>query len=193
MEPTLNMLLAKRDFDFAAFSKKIIEIFGERLTKAVRMTIKSDRHITWHSVADFPAVDNFVVVSGSLEVRPGDMLNTESGQLLATEENYKNITNPVRYILSAKVLQFGSVEAIFQHINFVDSLATTLESDEIVRVLNAQVFDTESMLENPMMADVLNQITRPTVYESFDATQLSDEQFQSLRLCSTSAKKPRVQ
>lgn len=191
MEPSLDLLLSKRDYDYMSFTKKAIETFGSKLTKALQMHLKTERNITWFRVERYKGIDGFVIVMGDVEVVPGDMVNTPEGGILATEENYKNLTNTARYILSSKVLQQGNPEAIYQHIVFIETLAREATEEQIHEILSNEIFDSAALIENPQMQAIVNRITRPTVFESFDTSNLTEEQYNTLRLCAGSQSKSR--
>lgn len=183
MEPSLELLLNKRDYDYMTFTKKLIDMFGAKLSKAVQMHYKIDRTITWYKCDRFNAIEGFVLVMGDVEIQPGDMIRTPDGDIVATLENKHTLSNTVRYILSSKVLQHGTVEAIYQHVIFVETLAREATEEQIYEILSNEVFDTNTLIENPEYAGILNKITRPTTFESFDTSELTEEQYNSLRLC----------
>lgn len=188
MDLTLNLLLNKRDYDYAAFSRKIIAMFSEKLTKAVQMQFKFDRDIVWTSVDSFRAVDGYVLVHGTVEVQAGDIITVEGEEILITEDNIRKYHRPLRYVLNARVLQHGSLETLFQHIIFVTELAVNLTDAEIVPALLSGELNNANVTDNPVLAPIIEKITRPSVFESFDTQDLTPTQYQSLRLCASMGK-----
>ena len=188
MELTVDMLLSKRDYDTQAFTRKILDLFSANLTKAVQMYYKTDRHIKWYRVDRFPAVDNYIVVAGEAEILVGDVLQIESETVLINEDNINKYTRPVRYILNSKILQHGTVESIYQHICFVESAAKTMPEAELIALLRSGAVSENLVLENPTLKPILDKITRPTSFESFDTSTLTEDQFTSLKLCAYQGK-----
>jgi hypothetical protein len=188
MELTVDMLLSKRDYDGQAFTRKIIELFSANLTKAVQMQNKYDRAIKWNKVERFPSIDNYVVVMGEVEVRPGDVLSTASGEVLIDDTNINQFTRPVKYVLNSKILQHGTVEALYQHIMFVASSASSLSEADLIQVLRSGAVSDNLVLENPTLKPILDKITRPTSFEGFDTSTLDEAQFNTLRYCASMSK-----
>ena len=188
MELTVDMLLCKRDYDNQAFTRKIIELFSGNLTKAVQMLYKFDRAIKWYKVERFPAVDNYVLVRGDVEIRLGDILTLPNGEVLIDETNINQFTRPVHYTLNSKILQHGTVEAVFQHIAFVDGIAKSLPELEVIQVLRSGAVSENVVMENPTLKPILEKITRPTSFEGFDTSTLDESQFNTLRYCANISK-----
>lgn len=189
MELTLDMLLCKRDYDNQAFTRKIIGLFDVNLTKAVQMLYKMDRAIKWTGVERFVAIDKYVIVAGEVEVCVGDVLTVASGEeVLIDETNINRYTRPVRYLLHSNILQNGTSEAIYQHLAFVDEASKTLPEVELVEVLRSGAVSENVVLENPTLKPILEKITRPTSFESFDTSTLTDEQYNTLRFCANLGK-----
>lgn len=182
MEPSLYLLVQKRDYDFSAFTRKIIASFSEKLTKAVHMFQKTDRAIRWNRIEAYDQIDGFVVVVGSVEIRVGDMLQTREGEVLMTEENIDNFTNTVRFFVHSNKLQNASLEEFYQHLCFVVEITQTLPETEAIEILRNEVYDQTTFLESPLVANILDKLTRPTVVENFDVSDLTDEQVRALRL-----------
>ena len=191
MELTVDMLLSKRDYDGQAFTRKIIELFSTNLTKAVQMLYKYDRAIKWTKVERFPAVDGYILVQGLVEIRPGDILMVAGGEVLIDESNINQYTRPVHYTLNSKILQHGTLEAIFQHVAFVESVAKTLPELEVIEVLRSGAVSENVVMENPTLKPILDKITRPTSFEAFDTSTLSESQFNTLRFCANLGKTPK--
>lgn len=188
MDLTLNLLLNKRDYDQATFSRKIIDIFSEKLTKAVQMQYKFERDILWTGIDSFRAVDGYVLVYGSAELKPGDIITVGEEEIVITEQNIRQYHRPLRYVLNARVLQHGTLEALFQHIVFVTELAVNLSDAEIVPALKSGELNNANVTDNPILLPIIEKITRPSVFESFDTHELSPDQYQALRLCANIGK-----
>lgn len=188
MELSLDMLLNKRDYDNRMFTKKIIELLSANLTKAVQMLYKFDRGVKWTQVERFSAVDNYVLIRGEVELRPGDVLTLHDGDVLLDETNINGFTRPIHFTLNSKILQHGTVEAIYQHVAFVDSVAKTLPEAEIIKVLRSGAVSENVVMSNPTLKPILERITRPTSFESFDTSELSEEQYNTLRYCANYGK-----
>ncbi len=188
MDLTLDMLVSKRDYDNLAFTRRIIELFSDNLSKATRMQFKCDREFRWLSVERFRAVDGYLVINGEVEIRPGDTLNTPEGPVLITDENVREFHQPLRYVLDSKILQNGTAEALYQHIIFVAELAKSLPEHELIATLRSGAVNDATMTTNPALAPILEKITRPTVFESFDTGNLTEEQYNTLRLCANLGK-----
>ena len=188
MDLTIDMLLSKRDYDYLAFTRKILDLFADKLSKAVQMQFKFDRGVNWESVERFRAVDRYVIVKGEAELRPGDTLNTPEGPVLITEENLNQWRHPLRYVLDSKVLQNGTLEDLYQHITCVAELARELPEAELIHALRSGAINNHDMMGNPVLAPILERITRPSVFESFDTHGLTEEQYNSLRLCANIGK-----
>ena len=182
MEPSLYLLVQKRDYDFSAFTRKIISSFSDKLTKAVHMYQKTDRNILWHRIEAYEKIEGFVVVVGSVEIKVGDMLKTRDGEVLMTEDNIDAFVNTVRFFVHSGKLQHASLEEFYQHLCFVVEITQTLPESEALEVLNNEVFDQTSFIESPMVANILEKLTRPTIVENFDVSGLTDEQVKTLRL-----------
>lgn len=191
MELSLNMLLNKRDYDNLAFTKNIIALFSANLTKAVQMFYKYDRDVKWTHIERFDAVDGYVLVKGEVEVRPGDVLTLPEGEVMVDDKNIHLYTRPLYYALNGKVLQHGTVEDLFQHVSFVDEVSKTLPEAEVIKVLRSGAVSANVVMENPTLKPILEKITRPTSFESFDTSTLSEEQFNSLRQCANIGKTPK--
>jgi hypothetical protein len=183
MDLTVELLLNKRDYDAQAFTRKIIAIFEDRLTKAVQMQYKTERDIKWFKLERFTAIEGYVVVHGDIEVRVGDVLNTANGPVVVDEKNQKYATNTVKYVLNSKVLQGGTVEAIFQHMEFVSSLAREASDTQLVEILKSGAINSTDLVGNPALTQVMEKITRPTTFETFDTGPLTEDQYRTLRLC----------
>lgn len=188
MDLTIDMLLSKRDYDNLSFTRRILGLFADKLSKAVQMQFKFDREIRWEGVERFRAVERYVIVAGEAELRPGDTLNTPNGPVLVTEQNVKELRHPLHYVLDSKVLQSGTVEDLYQHIICVAELAKHLPERELIQALRSGAINNHDMMGNPVLAPILERITRPTVFESFDTGHLSEEQYKSLRLCANAGK-----
>ena len=188
MELTVDMLLSKRDYDGQAFTRKIIELFSANLTKAVQMFYKFDRAIKWTKVERFTAVNNYVLVRGEVEIRPGDVLTLPTGEVLIDETNVNQYTRPLYYTLNSKILQHGTVEAIYQHVAFVDGVAKSLPEAEVIEVLRSGAVSESVVMENPTLKPILDKITRPTTFEGFDTSTLDEAQFNTLRHCANMSK-----
>jgi hypothetical protein len=183
MDISIEMLISKRDYDTATFTKKILGLFSENLTKAIQLFTKSDREVTWHRVERFPAVEGYILVAGEMEIREGDMLLTNRGEVLITPDNKAQYTNNIKYVLNSKILQNESVETIYKHIKFVDSLGkSSIGEAEIIQILRSGATTEAIVLENPALAPLVEKITRPTVFDSFATETLSEEQFNSFKL-----------
>lgn len=182
MNVSIELLLNKRDYDTRAFTKQIIALFGDRLTKAIHMKYKMTRPIEWKSIVSFPNLEGYITISGDTEVWVGDLLNTPQGEAIVTEENIDQFTNSIYYILKANILQYGTVEDILQHINFVEMLAKTLSETELLDALRRGATSEVTAIEDPTLAPILEKITRPTVFELFKTEELSEDQFTSLRM-----------
>lgn len=184
MEPSLELLINKRDYDYVSLTKKIFNIFGERLTRAFQLHLKRDRNINWIKIEIFERVQGYVFVVGNMEVRPGDLLTVDGRQVLVTEENLAQYANShtLCYVLNADVLQHGSVETLYKHINFVESVSRLPTEQEALDALDKFRYNWADIIQNPDTQEILDRITRPTVFESFDVSGLTDQQFESLRL-----------
>jgi hypothetical protein len=90
--------------------------------------------------------------------------------------------------LNAKVLQNGTPEAIFRHLSFVESLSKNSNEAEVIELLRRGVVEENGLVENPALSGIIEKITRPTTFESFDTSRLTEEQYNSLRLCATYSK-----
>lgn len=181
-EPSLLLLIQKRDFDFNTFNRKIIESFAKKLTTAVQMGMSDKRPIRWTRVYAYKPIQGFVAVIGYVEIRVGDMLQLAGDeQVLITEANIGQFYNKARYIVNHKVLQHGNVDALHQHLVFVNELRAKATDEEIVEILSNEVYDETSLLANPQLQPILDQLTRPKIVEDFDATVLTDEQLRGLR------------
>lgn len=188
MELTLEMLLSKRDYDNIAFTRKIIELFSSNLTKAVQMLYKYDRNVKWTKVERFPAVDEYVLLRGEVEVRVGDVLTLTTGQVVIDETNINQYTRPLHYTLHSRILQHGTVEELYQHLSFIEDIARKLPEAELIDVLRSGAVSESVVMENPTLKPILDKITRPTSFEAFDTSNLSEEQFNTLRFCANLGK-----
>jgi hypothetical protein len=188
MELTLEMLLSKRDYDNIAFTRKIIELFSSNLTKAAQMLYKFDRDIKWNKVERFPAVDEYVLIRGEVEVRVGDILTLATGQVVVDEENINQYTRPLHYMLHSRILQNGTVEELYQHLSFIEDIAKKLPDAELTELLRSGAVSENVVMENPTLKPILDKITRPTSFEAFDTSNLSEEQFNTLRFCANLGK-----
>lgn len=181
MDLTIDMLLRKRDYDNMAVTRKILELFSGRLTEAIKLLTKMDRDIKWYRVESFNPVENYIIVQGEMETQVGDTLQTADGPVLIDESNKKRYSNTVRYCLNASILQSGTVEAIYQHVAFVDAIAREMSEEDIIRTLRSGVVNENAALENLAISDVMEKLSRPTTFESFDTSNLTEEQYISLR------------
>lgn len=184
MDLTIEMLLRKRDYDHQAFTKKIIDLFGERLNTAVNILSKMEREIKWYKVELFTFVNDYVVIQGEMETCSGDTLYTENGPVLIDESNKTKYVNNVRYCLNVKILQHGTIEALIQHIAFIDTIAKEMSDEDIISTLRSGVVNENMALENLALSDIMEKLSRPSTFESFDTSSLSEEQYLRLRSCS---------
>lgn len=192
MDISIELLLNKRDYDTAAFTKQIIALFGKNLNQAINLIYKNDRDIQWKRIERFTLIPGYITLSGNVEVRVGDMLRTVDGEVLITDENVTAYTNSLRYVLKSSILQHGTVEDIYQHVTFVESMANAMNEEELITLLRSGVVCHSSAIADPNVEPILEKITRPTIFESFKTELLSDEQFASLRL-NANAGKVRIQ
>ncbi len=192
MDISLELLLSKRDYDNIAFTRQIIALFGENLSKAVCLIFKMDRRIQWKTVNRYNPLPGYVTITGDIQTDVGDLIRTLNGEVLITEDNINDYTNTLRYVLKSSIIQHGTIEDIYQHITFVAAMSNALEEKELMDLLRSGAVCHTSAIENPTTEAILDKITRPTVFESFRTESLSEDQFTSLRL-NAQAGKNRVQ
>jgi hypothetical protein len=188
MELSIDLLLQKRDYDSQAFTKKIIETFSEKLTKTVHMLYKLDRDIKWHTVERFKPVVGFICIVGTVDVHVGDTINTPEGAVLLTPDNIADHHHNVSYLINSNILQHGTVEELYQHVVLVESIIREATTEEIIHVLKTGAASQVEVVANPAVSGIVERITRPSNFEGFDTSGLTEAQYITLRACAQTGK-----
>ncbi len=183
MELSLDTMILKRDFDFFAFTNKIMSTYDKSLREAVRMFYKIDRDVEWQRLDRLNEIPGYVVIIGKFLVNIGDVVVKNGVELIVDRTNIHEALPQVRLVLHANIVQNGSPKAILQHMQFVQSLsASGISEAELVKVLNSGATTDMPTVENPAVNSIIEKITRPALVDSFDATALTEDQYNVLRL-----------
>lgn len=186
-EVTIQTLLEKREFDYLYFTKKVIARFSDNLTRAAQQYLKTDRSIMWWSVDRIVKLPKYVTVKGNVELYPGDLLKTATGEVVLTEDNVHEYVNTFHLIVPMALLDSGSATMLYKHIRDYHLIANALEGDDLVGYLNsledAPVSEAE-LIKDPKHEKILEKITKPLSVDGFDTDGLSDEQVLNIRLFS---------
>ena len=183
VELSLETMILKRDFDFLAFTNKIMSTYDKNLREAVRMFYKIDRDVEWQRLDRLNEIPGYLVIIGKFLVSIGDVVVKNGVEVIVDRENIHEAVPQIRLVLHANIVQNGTPKAIHQHMQFVQSLsASGITEAELVKVLNSGATTDMPTVENPAVNSIIEKITRPALVDSFDATALTEDQYNVLRL-----------
>lgn len=185
----IEVLLSKRDYDFQSFTKKIIDRFVEKLTRAAQVYLKTDRPIHWYSIDKLSKVPHYAVVVGNIEIRPGDVIKTADGEIVVDEATVRNYANTYRAYVPMKLLDEGTTTLLYKHLRDFSSISKMLSEEDLIKYLNAVGdINQAELINDPKHEKILDKMTKPLVVDGFDTETLSDDQILSINIFSNNTR-----
>jgi hypothetical protein len=172
------ILVKKREVDYKTFTKDIIGRFKDRLEPALQAVFNTTRQINFNDVTLFPNLENYVYVSGDIQLFVGDVISLNGKQIVLDESNINSFKNTFKVAVSSKVLDSGQPHDIMNNIKEIERLQSILSTEQFVDYLVKHEDDISKIdiLENPDYDGTIDAFTRPSNIEGFDVTKFSDDQ-----------------
>jgi hypothetical protein len=175
------ILVKSRDLEYKLATKQIISKFEERLQTALQSLFKTQRSMIFTDVSLLPNIENYVYVSGYLELIVGDIVLLNNKEIILDETNINSYKNQFKITISTKTLDSGEPKEILDNINDIQRLQSVLSADDLVEYLkNTDDLPQAELVKSKKYDDILNKITKPKSIDVFDVSNLTDSQISQL-------------
>ena len=189
MIKSLYELIDDREEEYKKGTENIVELYGEKLTKAFAFVINSDRDVVWEQFERYGNVSNLVYVIGKIKCDKGDIINTPEGAMKVKVDNYYTA---VRLVATIDGIESKEPLELFDEIKLLKSYEEHLSPTESYRLFNDPDFfgTLDSKKFKPYSDKIKEKITesQDKSDDDFKLSALSNQQRESLRLYSLNGK-----
>lgn len=180
----LEQSLKHRKLVYDQITRDILNNYKNILNKSLFLYARQERKIEWYDIFVIPFLPNHVEVQGLLITEIGDTIFVENDKTIKIDESnyfeYKDNSSVFRTVIPIKALEESDCLTICKSMKAYDDVMKLLSFGEIVDIiLKYNVTSFIEFFENPI---ILEKITRPKQLAGFDTGNLSEEQFNKLKL-----------
>ena len=172
------ILIKKRELDYKIFTKEIITRFKDRLEPALQSVFNTSRRMNLNDISLFPNLENYVYISGDIQLVVGDIISLNGKEIVLDETNVNSYKNAFKVAVSSKILDIGQPVDIMNNIKEIERLQSILTAEQLVDYLvkNEETLGKVDILQNPDYDGIIDSFTRPTSIEGFDVSGMSDHE-----------------
>jgi hypothetical protein len=159
----IRELLEQRNSEYENFTQHIIGLYADKLTKALRFYMKTERDIYIDAVEFYPTNKNFVLSYFSAQLKVGDRLQIPDGSIIVLDESnvhsYKS--DQLKMVLPIKVLEESSATEIYELLKKYDNFIKSFGETAFQKCLTAGINELEEIVYNSKYVDLLDSLTDP--------------------------------
>jgi hypothetical protein len=170
----IRELLEKRISDYESTTSQILELFGDKLLKALRYYTKTEKEIHIATVRLYKNNRNFIISEVVMKLAIGDKITTNTNEThIVTAENIHMFeSESLKILLPASVLEKCGPSEIHQKLKEMDDFIKAHGMDKLHKCIGSGILDLDELL-NPENETLLDQLTDPieTIIDGFDDLQ----------------------
>jgi len=157
-------LLEKRDSEYKSTTKEILALYGDKLVKALRFYMKTERTIRIESIGFYSKNKNFIQLKFTTELLVGDKILASDGKRYElTEQNIKNfVSEQMDLYLPIKLVDVGTPVQIYDKIKFFDDFVKKYGPEKFSLCINSGIEDFTDLVEKEQHQHLLERLTDPT-------------------------------
>lgn len=171
----LKELLEKRTSEYELATKEILELFQEKLVKALRLYMKTEKDIRLSEIEYYKPNSNFVELAFSTVLVVGDRIKLPDGTLhLMTQENIHAFqSNQIAIILPVKVIDEADGHGLCKYIRDTDEFVNQYGLESYHKYLATGIEQLGEITYESDVAQTLDQASNPieAILEEFDELQ----------------------
>lgn len=171
----LKELLNKRFFEYESSTKKILELYSEKMIKALRLYSKTDKDIDLVNIDFYSTNQNFLTIHLTIALEVGDSLRAVDNEIITiTEENHNKFKKDViQLILPISVVEEGTSLEIYESIKEIDNFLAKYGVQSFQKCLNAGIHNIKDLTYKDEYIELLDELTNPIVdiIKTFDDLQ----------------------
>lgn len=186
----IRKALEDRSIAYFEMTQKTLALFSDKLNKAVQYFMKLDRDITWISLEPVPGADNFVFISGLLEVQLNDIVIIAGERVRVDEDfiaSYKHKKTAVQMILTIEELETLEPKDLFEKIKDFYEVSGVIGQENLLKALGQRkansIRELMNDIEEHIPSEIEDILTPPAITKepevdnlSFDLSLLTEDQ-----------------
>lgn len=160
---SIRSILKKRNEDFIISNKNIVELYGDKIIKALRFYTKTERDIQLRQIDFHGANSNFIIIIYVIPFNVGDVITSSNGKKITiTDEIIKIVKEEkMHVILPVEFIEDASSIDIFEKIKFYDEFIIQHGLEQFNKCIESGMKDiTDVLTEHD---DLLEELTDPSL------------------------------
>lgn len=161
----LKELLDKRFFEYESCTKKILELYSEKMIKALRLYSKTEKEIKLIDIDFYSTNKNFLTIKLTISMKVGDKLKTNSGEIIIVTEDMlkKTDVDEIQLIIPMAVVENESHMEIYESIKEVDNFLAKYGVSSFQKCLDAGIHSLKDLTYKDEYIELLDELTNPIV------------------------------
>jgi hypothetical protein len=166
----IRKLLEKREDDYESITDQILSLYNEKLVKALRFYMKTDRLIKIDSVEFYAKNHNFIVSFFSTPLRIGDKIKALGEYHIIDADNISTYTaESMKIVLPIKTLVDCNAIQIHKKLLFFDDFIKNIGSEVFLKCLNSGIVDLDDLVDIKTLDTTIE--SEESIMEKFDDLQ----------------------